>query len=325
MLATNKEKAKKPSRKSEMAYAVDSSLSISNADQPSISSRHASPSRQTGTLHETSSSEVPGAVGSPSHNPSNAQALDTNIAEKQIMASLRQDTASLTPENANLAETIGKILVKAVLAATDVMLKEERKKHEAEVQALKAKIQTLADQRDELENYTRRNTIVISGPALPKSATNEDCYDVVTKLVATTGEKITREDIDICHRLPSRNGEDDRNKKPIIAKFVRRETKHKILRACRIRQPKDIFFNESVSRTRSTILYILRRVKKDLPGRISSVKTEEGNVKVFTPPAQTGGAYIGTVINTRCKLDDFLMTKFNFRSTKYVSDKDWRQ
>ena len=318
LLKNYKPKAKKLNLRENSAMAsVNESALMNTDDLPSSSFI------ETGSLHQGSMQKS--INDSPPDAPSIFQSSDDSRAERKILDTLREDTAGLTPENAFLAETIGKILVKAVLAATDYKLIEQRKKHDAEIAVLKTKIQTLADQRDMLENYTRRNTVVISGPALPKTTTNEDCYDIVTKLVESSGEKISRADIDICHRLPSRKTEDDKNKKPIIAKFVRRETKHRVLRACRAKKPKDIFFNESVSRTRGSILFILRKVKKEYPGKISSIKTEECNVKVFTPPLQTGGSYIGTVINTRLKLDDFLMTTFGFRSAKYIKDEDWKQ
>ena len=111
---------------------------------------------------------------------------------------------------------------------------------------MKKQIEELKEEKDHLENYSRRNTLVISGSEVPKSAINEDSYKVVVSLVnAKTGVGIERSDIDVCHRLPTKKQEDDQNKKPIIVKFVRREIKHKILQAARVKKPANAYFNES--------------------------------------------------------------------------------
>ena len=89
------------------------------------------------------------------------------------------DTSSLPEWSSTLALAI----VKAVLASTDHKIAEERKRHETEVCQLKKQIESLKDQRDELESYGRRNTLVISGSQLPKSATNEDTYSIAVKTI----------------------------------------------------------------------------------------------------------------------------------------------
>ena len=249
----------------------------------------------------------------------------TSLTEKIVLDSLEEETSALTKENASLALIIVEAVVKAVLAATDHQQAEEKKRHENEVAGLKAQIDDLIDQRDELENYGRRNTIVLSGSAIPKTATHEDCYDVVQKMLSEKiGQNLTRGDIDVCHRLPSRKPEDDQIRKPIIVKLVRRETKHTLIKACRMKKPPNFFINESLSKTRSKILYVIRKVKKDFPDKISSYKTEDTNIRVYTPPLQAGGAPIKHTLNTRRQLDDFLQTKLNFSSTKYVEAKDWK-
>ena len=233
---------------------------------------------------------------------------------------MKSESSGLSPENASLAQHI----VRAVLAATDHKIAEERKKHQAEVAALKQEIRELKDERDHDENYGRKNSIIISGSAIPKSLLNEDTYNVAASIVnSNTGISITRSDIDVCHRLPSRKAEDDQNKKSIIVKFVRREVKHRIIQAARQKKPKNVYFNDSLSRTRGKIRYVLAKAKKYQNGKISSIKTDDGNIKVFTPPLQSGGSFIRTTINTKAQLDDFLMTKFGYNSSRFLKPEDW--
>ena len=171
--------------------------------------------------------------------------------ESNIMDQLNTDIAGLSPDLMKLAQAI----VKALLTVSDAKLEAERKRHELEVEGLRKQIQELADEKDDLENYGRRNTFVISGPAITPVATHEDTYSTVINILnSKVGFQLSRQDIDVCHRLPISRGGDasrqpDPTKKPIIVKLVRREVKHQILRAVKDKKPKDIYFNESLSST----------------------------------------------------------------------------
>ena len=55
-------------------------------------------------------------------------------------------------------------------------------------------------------------------------APNEDVYQAVIDVAEKAGCQVSRADISICHRVPSRNVKPGQGR-PIIAKFVRRRTK----------------------------------------------------------------------------------------------------
>ena len=231
--------------------------------------------------------------------------------ESKIMGQLNLDIAGLSPDLMKLAQAI----VKAVLTISDAKLEAERKRHELEVEGLRHQIQELTDQKDDLENYGRRNTFVISGPAITPVATHEDTYSTVIDIVnSKVGFQLSRQDIDVCHRLPVSRGGDasrqpDPTKKPIIVKLCRREVKHQILRACREKKPKDIYFNESLSSTRQKIMYVIRKVKANDSTVIASYKTEDGNIRVYSPSpgaSREPRRFIMTTLNTRRELDDFI-------------------
>ena len=264
--------------------------------------------------------ETPSITIAPSRTPKVDSIFSLHDLEGRILDTLKAEEFGLSNESVKLAEAI----IRAVLAVTDLRRAEEKKIYETENAALKAEIVKLKNERDDDENYSRKNTLVISGSEIPKSSTNEDCYNtVITIINEKTGVGITRSDIDVCHRLPSRKPESDRNPKPIIVKFVRRENKHKILQAARLKKPKNTYSNESLSKTRGKIRYILSKASKEQPGKISSIKTDDCKIKVFTPPLQSGGPYLRTTVNTKDDLDKFLMTKFGFDSTKFVNKEDW--
>ena len=245
--------------------------------------------------------------------------------ENVILQQLNMDSMELSPDSAKLAQ----VIVRAMLSITNAKLEEERKRHDAEIASLKSQVEELMVERDDLENYGRRNTIVISGPSVPPSRTHEDCYEAVTSIVSSQlGVKLDRQQIDVCHRLPvpksnKPNAQLDATKKPIIVKFTRRETKHVILRASRTKKPKDIYFNESLSSTRQKILYVVRKVKASHPTIVASYKTEDCNIRVFSPSPGDPSRFNMTTLNTRRALDEFLLTKLGHNSSRYLEDEKW--
>ena len=244
-----------------------------------------------------------------------------------IMNQLKSDIAGLSPDLTKLAQAI----VKALITVSDAKLDAERRRHDKEVEGLRLQIQELSEQKDDLENYGRRNTIVISGPSITPVTTHEDTYTKVIDIVKDKlGVQLARQDIDVCHRLPSPRGGDpnrqpDPSKKPIIVKFVRREVKHQVLHASRNRRPRDIYFNESLSSTRQKILYVIRKVKANHDSAIASYKTEDCNIRVYSPsPGESPTPrFTMATLNTRRELDNFLFTKLGFRSTRYLEEKHW--
>ena len=85
---------------------------------------------------------------------------------------------------------------------------------------------------NELEQYTRRNSIRIWG--LPETVEREDAYDsanvVVSKLNEIMGVNLHRNDIDIAHRI-GRKKKEMKSGRCIIVKFVSRMSKIKCLKA----------------------------------------------------------------------------------------------
>ena len=162
------------------------------------------------------------------------------------------DTAGLSEENRNLAQ----ILLKGMNTLVENQLTKMKLEHEKEIGTLKKQIITLEEKLDDLENYGRRNTMVISGKDVPRVTTDENSIDTAVECIRNRlGVDITRNDIDVAHRLgrPQATSEDRRS---IIVKFTRRVNKHKIYVACRLKKPTHIFFSDSVSKSRSTIMHV---------------------------------------------------------------------
>ena len=100
------------------------------------------------------------------------------------------------------------------------------------------------------------------------------------------------------------------DKRSIIVKFCRRDDKFAIMRKARDKSTRvqGLFVNESLTPTRSKILYVLRKAKSASDGLITGTSTMNGRVFVHHKPAANApdtSRSLKTEINTKEKLMDF--------------------
>lgn len=81
---------------------------------------------------------------------------------------------------------------------------------------------------DDLEQYSRKSNVIISGIKEQKNESVNDLLDTVIKIGAAVSLKITDCDIDVCHRLRNRKNAKNQSR-PIIVKFPRRLMKSELV------------------------------------------------------------------------------------------------
>ena len=192
--------------------------------------------------------------------------------------------------NGDMASDIGRIiaqvitaieplLVKAVVNATEtaVALICESTAKQTEVNKLKNEVQLLKFELDRQNQYSRRESVRISG--IPETE-GENTNDIVKKLAADIGVPLTQNDISVSHRLPGRPG----TAKPIIVKFVRRDTKTTLMKSKRRLRDidrKGVFLNDDLTPFRAKLTRVLRNDPTignvwTIDGRIFCITTENG-------------------------------------------------
>ena len=161
-----------------------------------------------------------------------------------------------------------------------------------EVRSLKKKVSRLEDHLDEEDAYVRRETILFSGSSIPEVSNGEICSNVIRQIVKEK-LKITLKDGDIstAHRLGKKPTSQVPDKRSIIVKLCRRDTKQEIFAAKRAMTPGNssstLFINESLTARRRTILYALRQMKRAHPSIILGCSSYDGRVYAYTkPPVQ---------------------------------------
>ena len=155
-----------------------------------------------------------------------------------------------------LRKAIGDEILKEVRVLSEIVKKKEEKIIELELKANKLEMKV-----DELEQYSRRNSLRVTG--LPERD-GEDVTAMCTKLITDDlcCDSFSVSSIDRIHRVgPKRQ---DGKSRPILIKFATYRDRALVYGARRELKKcnGDVFINEDLSQMRSTMLYKLRQLKK---------------------------------------------------------------
>ena len=150
---------------------------------------------------------------------------------------------------------------------------------EADTKALRAQVQTLNFDIDRLQQYSRRENFRVFGIA---ETADEKTNDIIVKVAGDMGVDITERDISVSHRIGKKMGTKPR---PIIAKFVRLDTKTAMMRNKRnlkgLDGYKSVFVNDDLTTMRSKLVYELKRDESvtrvwTMNGKIMCIQEENG-------------------------------------------------
>ena len=95
---------------------------------------------------------------------------------------------------------------------------------------LKRKITRLENTLDDEDAYIRRETIILSGTCVPEVTSGEICSNIVQKLVRDKLRiQLNDNDISVAHRLGKKPITQGPDKRGIVVKLCRRDTKRQIL------------------------------------------------------------------------------------------------
>lgn len=181
-------------------------------------------------------------------------------------------------------------------------------KLEEEVSKLKKKFVTLENKIEDTEAYERRDTVILSGSAVPLAADNEESTKVVTDIIKErVGVIIKPSDISVAHRLGKKPDTQAPDRRNIIVKLCRREIKQDLIKACKAVRPKNLFINESLTHTRNTALYGLRQAKKKFPDKVAGCGSYDGKVHVWLKPPNPQAPMARNskmIINTRDRFNE---------------------
>lgn len=140
---------------------------------------------------------------------------------------------------------------------------------------LKSKLCSLETTTDHLEQYSRRNSIRISGI---KELPSENTDEIVLQIVKAVGSDIVLGDIDRSHRVGKPN---PRKPRDVIVKFATYRARQKVYRSRALLKDKgypNTFINEDLTRRRSSMLFKARQLVKN--GTFIGAWSSDGNILV---------------------------------------------
>ena len=174
-----------------------------------------------------------------------------------------------------------------------------------EVASLTSLMKKLEYNVDESDAYNRRETVVVSGDAVHVSSPNENCSELLSKLFSEElNINISKSDISTAHRL-GRKRENVPDKRSIIVKFCRRDTKSQAILVSRQRRNSKVFVNESLTPSRRVIFNALRKMKREHQDLVKGCSTYDGNIYANTKSTNHLQRDQRHLVNTRETLTEF--------------------
>ena len=158
------------------------------------------------------------------------------------------------------------------LEAENVQIKKENENIRKQLKDRETRLQTHTDEINNLEQYTRRNSVRIYGidDKSPRETALETANQVIKLANNKLSLKITTSDIDIAHRMGRYNKDANR---PIICKFVSRFAKHEVIRERRRLKGTPIVIREDLTIQNAKLLE-----KTSRHDRVQAAWSDEGRI-----------------------------------------------
>ena len=187
--------------------------------------------------------------------------------------------AGLSKESQTLVRIINVIIMKLFKTELESKMKLWRKTLRSPTwklkwKAFKVKL-TASKHIDNIDQYERTDTVVVSGPSLPPETAQENTKNLI---VATFKDhlkiNIRHEDMSLAHRLGAAH--QNRNR-PVIVKLVNRSLKHNLVEACISLKP-ELYINESLAPKRCNNFKQVLAVRKAHRHKFQQCHTKDGKI-----------------------------------------------
>ena len=188
-----------------------------------------------------------------------------------------------------------KLIKPAISDALDIKIAETNKKIDDmndKFIAMTEKLEAAERKIQQLEAYSRRNCITISG--VPETD-GEDTDQLVLDIAKSAGVILSPDDIDVSHRL----GRKGKKHRALIAKFVTRNVREKVFNARRDKTAnrvrnhqvlteevlRNTFISECLTPQAQQLLFVCRQLKRE--DRLWAAYSTNGRIKIKVEQDQT--------------------------------------
>lgn len=209
--------------------------------------------------------------------------ITTDLPDVTDIISKEVEKANLTGDMLTLINIISKVIqaqFTSYLTKVDIVnsTKDEKIAYlESKVSDLEQQVLGLQDTIDDVDQYERRDTVIISGPSLPDETTHENPTDlIVNTLKQKLHTNMTHSDINVAHRLGPKQQD---KKRPIIVKFHNRAKKYELVQACITVKPQ-LYINESLTPKRRSLYSMVRKIRAQHKHLFQQCYTSDGRIIV---------------------------------------------
>lgn len=207
----------------------------------------------------------------PTPVPPKSTGADPQSPSLDILSIINQDIASLSPEGKTIVGAIVKAL-QVMSDAKDQCIMQLRKK----VTTLENKVTDLENHIDEISQYERRDTIILSGPALPQVNNNENSTLVAANAIKDNLKiNFSPVDINVAHRIGNKSAQN----RPMIVKLHSRQKKDDIMTACLTVRP-NLYINESLTPKRLGLFKVIWNIRKNNRDLFQQLYTKDGKIYI---------------------------------------------
>ena len=145
------------------------------------------------------------------------------------------------------------------------------------IEQLEKQVRSLESAADQQEQYSRRNSLRISGIAEDENQTSEQ---IALKLIKDDlGLDMDASSLDRVHRV-GKISSDRKSPRPILVKFSTYRQRHNVFKKKNLLKGRAVYINEDLTKYRAKLLYTARKLKKDRA--ISDCWTHDGQILVKT-------------------------------------------
>jgi exosome complex exonuclease DIS3/RRP44 len=143
------------------------------------------------------------------------------------------------------------------------------------IEHLQQRLSTLEQHNDELEQYSRRNSVRVTGI---REDEDKECYmhviDTLNENLPCLPEPITISEIDRLHR--SGKPRQDGTPRPVLIKFTSYQYRQKLMQKRSALKGTNIFINEDLTKQRNQFLWSARILKRN--GKIRDCWSSDGRI-----------------------------------------------
>ena len=232
---------------------------------------------------KTRSTSIDGAMAAAEHNdqhtttsqsestlvPPKSAGANSLSPSQDILNIIEKDIASLSPE--------GRSIVSAIVKAFQVMSDNKDQyimQLQKQVTTLENKVTNLENHIDDISQYERRDTIILSGPALPQMINNENSALVAANAIKDSLKiNFSPDDVNVAHRIGNKSAQN----RPMIVKLYSRQKKDDIMTACLTVKPK-LYINESLTPKRLELFKVIWNIRKNKRDLFQQLYTKDGKI-----------------------------------------------